>query len=83
MNDVTQKYVNILHLTWESPTLLWTFKLLMMAGETRNSLNWYTHWLDLYYVPCIDQNDVTCFHGNQIPNYKERSVQGHTKDTLA
>ena len=39
MNDVTQKCVNILHLTWESPTLLWMFKLLMRAGETRNSLN--------------------------------------------
>ena len=41
MNDVTQKYVNILHLTWESPTLLWTFKLLMMAVE--NSLNAYVY----------------------------------------
>ena len=39
MNDVTQKYVNILHLAWESPTLLWTFNLRMRAGETRNSLN--------------------------------------------
>ena len=39
MNDVTKKYVNMFHLTWESPTLLWTFKLLMKAGETRNSLN--------------------------------------------
>ena len=29
MNDVTQKYVNILHSTWENPTLLWTFKVLM------------------------------------------------------
>ena len=38
MNDFT-KYVNILHLIWESPTLLWTFKLLMRADETRNSLN--------------------------------------------
>ena len=35
----SQKYVDILHLIWESPTLLWTFKLLMRAGETRNSLN--------------------------------------------
>ena len=41
MNDVTKKYVIILHLkkTWESPTLLWTYKLLMRAGETRNSPN--------------------------------------------
>ena len=38
MNDVT-KYVNILHLTWESPTLMWPFKLLMRTGETKNSLN--------------------------------------------
>ena len=36
INDVT-KYVNILHLTWESSTLLWPFKLLMRASETRNS----------------------------------------------
>ena len=27
------KYVNILHLTWESPTLLWTFKLLMREAR--------------------------------------------------
>ena len=33
------KYINILHLTWESPTLLWTFKVLRKANETRNSLN--------------------------------------------
>ena len=39
MNDVTKNTFNILHLTWESPTLLWTFKLLMRAGETNNSLN--------------------------------------------
>ena len=39
MNYVTKKYVNILHLTWESPTRLWTFKVLMRADETRNSLN--------------------------------------------
>ena len=35
----SQKYVNILQLIWESPTLLWTFKLLPRVGETRNSLN--------------------------------------------
>ena len=35
----SQKYVNILHLILESPIILWTFKLLMRAGETRNSLN--------------------------------------------
>ena len=46
MNDVTRKYVNILHLTWESPTLLWTFKLLMRAGETRNSLNACLYYMD-------------------------------------
>ena len=39
MNDVTYKYVNILHLAWESPTLLWMFKELIKADETRNSLN--------------------------------------------
>ena len=32
------------NLTWESPTLLWTFKILMRAGETRKSLN------DCYYI---------------------------------
>ena len=41
MYDVTKKYINVLHLTWESPTLLRTFKLLMRAGETRNYLNAY------------------------------------------
>ena len=36
----SQKYVNILHFTWElSPALLWTFKLLMRVGETSNSLD--------------------------------------------
>ena len=30
---------NVINITWESPTLLWTFKLMMRAGETRNSLN--------------------------------------------
>ena len=39
MNNVTQKYTTILHFTEESTTLLWTFKLLMRACETRNSLN--------------------------------------------
>ena len=32
------RYVNILHLTWQSPTLLWAFKLLMRVGKTRNYL---------------------------------------------
>ena len=45
MNDVTQIYVNICQLIWESPTLLWTFKLRMRAGETRNSLNACCHAL--------------------------------------
>ena len=36
---MSKKYVNILHLTWGIPTLLWMFKVLMKAGETRNSLN--------------------------------------------
>ena len=39
MNDATKKYVDILHLTWECPTLLWMFKALIKVGETRNSLN--------------------------------------------
>ena len=39
MNYVTKKYVNILHLKCESATLLWSFKLLMRAGKTTNSLN--------------------------------------------
>ena len=32
-------------MTWDSPTFLWTFTLLMRAGETRNSLN-ARHWED-------------------------------------
>ena len=39
MNDVTKTYINILNLTWESPALLWTFKLLMRVDETKNFLN--------------------------------------------
>ena len=33
MNDVTNKFVNILQLTWESPTRLWTFKISDEGGR--------------------------------------------------
>ena len=36
----SQKYINI-HVTWESPTRLWMFKVLIKAAETRNFLNAY------------------------------------------
>ena len=36
---ISHKNVNILNLTWESPTLLCTFKLLMRAGEAWNYVN--------------------------------------------
>ena len=41
MNDITKKYVNLQYFTFNmgKSYTLWTFKLLMRAGETRNSLN--------------------------------------------